>query len=141
MTACLMHPFDRCVGVELLDSLYKSSVEMKAVYDNYVEESMASSPEASKMPKFEVNHGDLLEFDWWSEADLVLANSTCFEFNLMLEISERASKMKKGSWMITLTKKLPSADPIHERDPLKRDWECVLSIKMVMSWGYATVNI
>jgi hypothetical protein len=49
--------------------------------------------------------------------------------------------MKKGAWMITLTKKLPNADPIHIRDPSERDWECVLSLKMVMSWGYATVNV
>ena len=90
---------------------------MKDVYDRYAE-TQASNPErAGQLPKFEVHHGDLLEYDWWSESDLVLANSTCFEFSLMLEIAERASRMKKGSWMITLTKKLPSADPIHERDP------------------------
>ncbi len=97
-------------------------------------------PQQSK-PPFEVYHSDLLKFDWWSDSDLVLANSTCFDYILMNDIAERASRMKKGSWMITLTKKLPSADPIYERDPSKRIWECVLSIKMVMSWGYATVNI
>lgn len=85
--------------------------------------------------------GDLLNYDWWSETDIVLANSTCFEFNLMLKIAEKASLMKIGSWMITLTKKLPTADPMHQRNEELRDWECVLSIKMVMSWGYATVNI
>ena len=141
MTACIMHPFDKCIGVELLDCLFTKSVDMKAVYDRYIEGLSTSSENVVQMPKFEVNHGDLLTYDWWSNADLVLANSTCFEFKLMLEIAERASRMKKGSWMITLTKKLPNADPIHERDPTKRDWECVLSIKMVMSWGYATVNI
>ncbi len=72
---------------------------------------------SERSPKFEVFHGDLLEFDWWSQADVVLANSTCFDFNLMLKIAEKASLMKKGSWMITLTKKLPTADPIHTRDP------------------------
>jgi len=44
MTACLMHPFEKCVGIELLDSLYKSSVEMKSVYDQYCE-SLSSNPE------------------------------------------------------------------------------------------------
>ena len=47
----------------------------------------------------------------------------------MLEISEKCSLMKKGSWMVTLTKKLPTADPLIVRDDDKRDWECVLSIK------------
>jgi hypothetical protein len=93
------------------------------------------------MPPFEVYQGDLLEFDWWSTADLVIANSTCFEFPFMVKIGEKASLMKTGSWMITLTKKLPNADPIHNRNPNERDWECLLSLKMIMSWGYATVNV
>jgi hypothetical protein len=49
--------------------------------------------------------------------------------------------MKKGAWMITLTKKLPSADPTYIKEEEKRDWECLLSIKQSMSWGPATVNI
>ena len=48
--------------------------------------------------------------------------------------------MKKGSWFLTLTKKLPCADPnLIEAD--RREWECVFSIKKVMSWGLATVNV
>ena len=68
------------------------------------------------MPKFEVIHGNLLEVDWWTNADLVLANSTCFEQTLMNKIAEKCSLMKKGAWMITLSKKLPSADPLYTRD-------------------------
>ena len=59
----------------------------------------------------------------------------------MKQIASKASLMKKGSWIITLTKKLPSADPLYTRETEDRDWECLLSIKMIMSWGYATVNI
>ena len=90
---------------------------------------------------FESYHGDLLEYDWWSEADFVLANSTCFEMALMTKICEKTALMKKGSWMVTLTKKLPSSDPFVVRDDEKRDWECLLSIKRQMSWGLATVHI
>ncbi len=93
------------------------------------------------MPQFEVYKGDLLEFDWWTNADLVLANSTCFDMKFMTLIAGKASLMKKGSWMITLTKKLPTADPVYAKDVESREWECVLTIKMLMSWGYATVNI
>jgi hypothetical protein len=28
-----MHEFDRCIGIELLDSLHQKSLEMKKVYD------------------------------------------------------------------------------------------------------------
>jgi hypothetical protein len=38
-------------------------------------------------PLFTVVKGDLLEYDWWTNADLVLANSTCFEFSLMIQIA------------------------------------------------------
>lgn len=59
----------------------------------------------------------------------------------MKQIAQKASSMKVGSWMITLTKKLPTADPLYTRNPEERDWECVMSVKMTMSWGYATVNV
>jgi len=38
------------------------------------------NPESKRLPSFEVYQGDLLVFDWWSTADLVIANSTCFDF-------------------------------------------------------------
>ena len=88
-------------------------------------------------PKFEVYHGDILEENDldWSNADLVLANSTCFDQDLMLKIAEKCSLLKKGTWLFTLTKKLPTAE---SEDP---EWECVMSIKREMSWGQATVHI
>jgi hypothetical protein len=73
--------------------------------------------------------------------DYVLINSTCFEHTFMQKIADKASLMKKGSFMITLTKKLPSADPYFVKEEAKRDWECLVSIKKFMSWGQATVNI
>jgi hypothetical protein len=95
----------------------------------------------NKPATFEPFREDLLNYDWWTDADLVLANSTCFEMSFMNQICEKTSLMKKGSWMITLTKKLPTADPLITRDDDKRDWECLLSIKKQMSWGLATVHI
>ncbi len=38
LTGCLMHEFDRCIGVELLENLYKKSLEMQDVYDIHIEE-------------------------------------------------------------------------------------------------------
>lgn len=91
-------------------------------------------------PEFKVEKGDLLKYDW-SDADFVLANSTCFEQSFMVQIASEASKMKVGAWMITLTKKLPSADPNYIKEEEKREWECLSSIKLEMSWGPATVNV
>jgi hypothetical protein len=59
----------------------------------------------------------------------------------MSKIATRASSLKVGTWMVTLSKKLATADPLQVKDDDKRDWECVLSIKKQMSWGVATVHI
>ena len=95
LTGCLLHEFDKCIGVELLDSLYKKSVEMKKSY----EEEFVYGENSSKVkslfgftnaPIFEVYKADILEFDW-SNADFVLINSTCFEHKFMIQISEKAA--------------------------------------------------
>ncbi len=74
-----------------------------------------------------------MKFDW-SHADFAIANSTCFDADLMQLITDLSRKMKVGSWFVTLTKKLTQYEN-------SKDWELVLSIKRTMSWGQATVNI
>lgn len=32
LAAALMHNFDRCIGIEILEGLYKQSVDLKSVY-------------------------------------------------------------------------------------------------------------
>lgn len=49
--------------------------------------------------------------------------------------------MKKGSWIITLTKRLPTSDIKIVRNEKRREWDLVYSVKRHMSWGLATVNI
>ena len=120
---------------------------MKKCYDEYIDEvnelfyqKIFDIPH-SKAPKFQVEQADILKYDW-SDADLVLANSTCFEYKFMEQIADKAKSLKKGSWFITLTKRIPTSDEslkTEEKDD--RDWDCVLSIKLQMSWGLATLNI
>lgn len=50
---------------------------------------------------------------------------------LLEEIGERASKMKAGSWFVTLFKPLP-VDP---------KWEVRLCKYMQMSWGNAVLHV
>jgi hypothetical protein len=95
----------------------------------------------------EMKHGDILNIECkdWRDGDVVFANSTCFDEPLMNKIANIAGSilllillvtssslvgMKKGSFFITLTKRLNIADfqvleyELHE-----------------MSWGSATVYI
>jgi len=59
----------------------------------------------------------------------------------MEKIAHRARRLKRGSWLVSLTKKLPSADEKFIPNEKDRDWECVLSVKLPMSWGPATVFV
>ena len=46
--------------------------------------------------------------------------------------------MKTGSWILTLTRKLPGVEPGRGNEKF---WDLVFSVKLPMSWGPATVNL
>ena len=78
-----MHQFEKCWGIEILESLTQISFNLKSVYENYIAE---SDPEQYRKifgwekefaPRFEAVRGDMFQFDW-SEADMIFANSTAF---------------------------------------------------------------
>jgi hypothetical protein len=120
--------------------------KQKADFEDEVAE---KEEERNQMPKFVVHNGDFLKEEdetgellenWNKDADFVLANSTCFENELLMELAKKCSELKKGTWMLTLTKKLPSCESGWiEGKPA--EWECVLSVKKAMSWGLATVHL
>ena len=45
----------------------------------------------------------MLDVDW-SDGDVVFANSTCFEDDLMGSMARQAEKLKPGTYFITFTK-------------------------------------
>jgi hypothetical protein len=70
----------------------------------------------------------------------------------MNAIYEQSLKLKKGTFFITMSKRLPNAEriermpgvdlksiPEHLNEPL--DWELILQVKLKMTWGQATVNV
>jgi hypothetical protein len=66
----------------------------------------------------------------WRDGDILFINSTCYDEVVMSKIARFARGMKKGSFVITLTKRLPSTD------------FAVLEFEMYkMSWGEATIFI
>ena len=44
----------------------------------------------------------------WTDADIVFANSTCFDLSLMKRLAVEALRMRRGSRFITFTNQLPS---------------------------------
>jgi hypothetical protein len=72
----------------------------------------------------EIVKGDMLEVDWWSNADIVYASSICFPDELVEGIAERCERLKKGARILTL-KNFP------EKGYLRLDY----MLKLKMTWG------
>ena len=74
---------------------------------------------------------------------MIFANSTCFSAPMMEQIYQTALKCKKGTWFVTMSKRLPHAEKVEEGTAPSADlhWEFILAIKLQMSWGKATINL
>ena len=66
----------------------------------------------------------------WRDGDIVFANSTCYDDELMGKIGVIAIGMKKGAFFVSFTKRLPCTDFVVVEHSMER-----------MSWGEATVYI
>lgn len=126
--AALLNPFDSCIGIELLESLYNISNTMKSKLDELkptIELDYAHV--VDKIPQIEFICGNIFEVNW-TDASLFLANSTCFSQSMMLQIAEVG--VRPGTVAISLSQRIPGPN-----------WIMLESIKKAMSWGYATVNV
>mmetsp|Transcript_22134 Transcript_22134/g.43586 ORF Transcript_22134/g.43586 Transcript_22134/m.43586 type:complete len:335 (+) Transcript_22134:86-1090(+) len=124
--ARFLHDFGKCGGIEVLQGLHGAALEVKRRYE--------SGPYADNLTvgnddDIDLREGSILEEDW-SDGDVVFANSTCFDDNLMEAMARQASKLKPGAFFVTFTKGLNSPSfEVMERKRYK------------MSWGPATVYI
>ena len=133
LAAAILHNFDVCIGVEKLKGLYEASLEVQHAYD---------IKGKTRMPRdFDTEvryvHGDMLARDTlslsshnWVDGDVVFTNSTCFDDKTFRKLADIAVGMKKGSFFITFSERLPVAD-----------FTVVDVTIMMQSWGYAKVYI
>ena len=93
-------------------------------------------------PRFDVVLGDIFAHDW-SDTDFFFCNGLLFNNDIMEQIYQKTLKAKKGSWFMTTSKRFHHSEKIDDDNPARDDmhWEFILSIKIVMSWGPATVNL
>lgn len=130
----MVYPFKKCIGIELLESLYKISEEHKKIYDENIKKQFSEYSELfagiDKPVPISFSWGDLLK-ETWNEPSIILANSTCFSPDLMVELGKKANKeCPSGTIIITFTKRIPG---------LTTDWELRDGFRRLMSWGIATV--
>ena len=133
LAAAILHNFEVCVGVEKLKGLYETSLEVLNDYN---------VKGKSRLPRdFDTEiryvHGDMLARDTlslsshnWVDGDVVFTNSVCFDDSTLRKIADIAVGMKKGSFFITYSERLPVAD------------FTVVDVSIMMqSWGCAKVYI
>jgi len=127
--AAILHNFDQCIGFELLESLFSISLDMQASY-NTRGKAKLTDREFDTFCTF--LHADFLDIKAkdWRDGDVVFANSTCYDDELMNKIATLALGMRKGAFFVTFTKRLPSNDFKVLEHTMER-----------MSWGEATVYI
>lgn len=106
--AAFLHKFDSCIGIELLNNLHTIGMQVKTKYESMIE--------SSGGVKVELHCGSILELSVdkggvdWTDGDVVFANSTCFEPEMMVELSHLGSRMKSGAFFVTLSRPLQNED-------------------------------
>eukprot|EP01031_Cornospumella_fuschlensis_P027239 gene27239-32908_t len=104
----------RIHGIEILEPLYRESVNRIARYRAEIESELFVHHQECSVTAVLGSFLDEVtssrdELDW-TKADIVFVNSTCFDSTMMKNIAEKAERMKSGGRLVTLTYSLPSRD-------------------------------
>ena len=131
----LLTQFKKLIGIEFLENLNKLSLLVKQKYEKEINDIINKNKDLfffEKPNNIEFIRGDFFE-NSWEEASVIFVNSTCFSESMMNDIASKANReCKKGTIIITLTKKLYK---------LNSDWELRDGFRRLMTWGIATIYI
>jgi hypothetical protein len=94
-------------SVEILtNESVKSEAQLKEEKVHALTSALMSIPNAieaiSPLPDIEFILNDIFECCWYEDADVVYVASLLFTDKMMLQLSQQALKMKRGSWLISL---------------------------------------
>lgn len=131
------YPFEKYIGIELLEGIYKISLESLTLYKSTFPKILSSNKslfpqyeKESEIPEVEFINKDFRHIKI-PNASVILCNSTCFTTELMYDLSSKfVRECESGCIVITFTRKLPS---------LPDNWEVKRIFRRIMSWGIATV--
>jgi len=119
IAAALLFPFNKSIGIELLKEIYLGAIQAKLGYETV---------NKKEVGRIEFINRNIFDTDF-SDADIVFAHCTCFPNALMIPLSKKLEKLKKGSRVIIVTRSLYSDNFL-----LKK------FITYQMGWGKALVN-
>lgn len=127
--AALLHKFKKVVGIEILSSLHLESLELQHRWETKVKKMDDMEEDPAINVDIEFINGDGSQLPW-TDATIVFCNSTCFDEDLMKDLASKANHMTVGSFLVTVTKRIPS-----------EMFKLLEYEKMPMNWGTATVYI
>lgn len=165
--------FSRIHGIELSSGLFQLSVQCIQKYHKLISSSIFAGHflhHSEGGPMVTVEEGDFLREQFneedkdgssnssmfhWSDCDVVFANSTCFDEELLEKLAAKAEKMRAGSRFISLTFPLPGAvkskhcnqlsnnsSGIPDKDEMgDAAFAIIHQRRFAMSWGAATAYI
>ena len=141
--AQLYHPFDSCVGYELIDSLVAESSLLLNVWKAEIQPRLTHHRlihhAYDVLTSFGIHHQDFLGVPWKSST-LVYACSTCFDRDLMCQIAKKALReLVPGTPIITLSKRLPTLEDVGEK--LGRKITLIHTMRLPTSYHSATCYV
>lgn len=105
--AAAFHHWDRCVGFEILSEVHAISDKALERWNGGLKDAVVVDDSKGGLTEIEFVCGDFTVFDW-SDGDVVFANSTCFDDELMGKVSKQAASLKEGAIVVTQTDPIPS---------------------------------
>jgi hypothetical protein len=117
------------IYVRVYAGLHSVALELLNTYNDKIKPKMEKRDTQTRCQLFQGDFLDLSIKDW-TDADIIFANSTCYDDDLMIKIAMTAVKMKKGSFFVSLTRRIPVVDFVVLEYEMQR-----------MSWGEATIFI
>ena len=127
--AALLHDFQRCVGIEILEDCHRACVDTLRFWTQNIKPELGDDRTSPENLQFSFLHNDALMVDW-SNADVVFMNSTAFTTALMINLSVACRGLREGAIIITTTKKI-----------IGKQYELIEEREMEESWGEAHVYV
>ena len=125
----LLHDFKWIVGIEILDDLVEiSNTILSDRWKQFILNGEIKEVDKRQIDiKFVCGDASYIP---WQDGDVVFMNATSFGEKLRASLTAVAEKMRKDSLLISVTHPLNS-----------KMFECVLALKMDVSWGSATAYV
>lgn len=130
MAAALTNDYKKIIGIEVLTNLHHVATKVLNDFNTNEFKDLLYALNTNgrrNITDVQLLEGSIIDYDW-SDGDVVFANSTCFDSELMDSITKKATQLKPGAFVITFTKEL-------HMEKYPSYFELLEKIKYKMSWG------